>query len=62
MSMTTRAAQDQALTLYPAGDYMDRTLIQLDRAGCLAYDGDVATAMDYAADALVRLSDAQRAV
>ncbi|WP_054565648.1 helix-turn-helix transcriptional regulator [Frankia sp. R43] len=33
---------DRALALYPATDYMDRTLIHLDRADCLIHDGEVA--------------------
>ena len=44
----TRAAwtaQDQALALYPERDYLDRSLVELDRATCLAHDGDVACAL-----------------
>lgn len=38
-------AQETALSLRPASDYMDRTMTQLDRAHCLAYDGDVTAAV-----------------
>ncbi|HET8683613.1 MAG TPA: XRE family transcriptional regulator [Micromonosporaceae bacterium] len=54
------AAQDRALDLYPSSDYLDRTLVQLDRASCLAYDGDVASAMTRATHALSGLRDEQR--
>jgi tetratricopeptide (TPR) repeat protein len=54
------AAQDRALALYPASDYLDRALIQLDKASCLACDDDLDTAMGYAADALTCLRDEQR--
>lgn len=53
-------AQDRALALYPASDYLDRTLLELDRASCLAYDGDADAAMTYAMRTLVSLSDEQR--
>src|SRR5262249_25831180 len=53
------AAQNRALELYPASDYLDRTLLQLDRASCLAYDGDVTGAMTHATQTLTRLSDEQ---
>ena len=33
-------AQDRALELYPPTDFMDRTLINLDRVACLIHDGD----------------------
>jgi len=52
-------AQDRALELYPPSDYLDRTLLQLDRASCLAYDGDVAFAMTHAARTLAGLSREQ---
>jgi hypothetical protein len=38
-------AQDVTLALCPASDYMDRTMIKLDRANCLAHDGDVTGAV-----------------
>src|SRR5204862_2596882 len=42
------AAQRRALELYPDSDFLDRTLVHLDRATCLANDGDVPTAMHHA--------------
>jgi len=54
------AAQKRALALYPTNDYMDRALIQLDRASCRAYDGDVSAAAVHAARTLVDLTDEQR--
>jgi transcriptional regulator with XRE-family HTH domain/uncharacterized protein YukE len=53
-------AQQRALALCPASDYMDRTLVRLDRADCLAHDGDVAGALTTTTDALVRLTADQR--
>jgi tetratricopeptide (TPR) repeat protein len=53
-------AQDRALELCPSTDFMDRALTQLDRASCLAHDGDIATGMSYATETLVNLSDEQR--
>jgi transcriptional regulator with XRE-family HTH domain len=53
-------AQERALALYPQSDYTDRTLTWLDRASCVAYDGDTSGAMKQATDALVRLTDQQR--
>jgi len=46
--------------LCPAGDYMDRTLTLLDRADCLAYDGELDGALLCMADALGSLSEHQR--
>ncbi len=40
-SESARAAQERALELYPAANYLDRTLIHLDQAACLIQDGDV---------------------
>jgi hypothetical protein len=54
-------AHQRALALYPPGDFTDRTLIHLDRAYCLAYDGDIRTAFGHAANALTILSRSQRA-
>lgn len=34
-------AQDRALELYPRTEYMDRTLIHLDRVACLIHDGEI---------------------
>jgi hypothetical protein len=53
-------AQQRALQLYPPSDYLDRTLLQLDRASCLAFDGDVTSAMGKAASAVGRLAPEQR--
>lgn len=54
------SAQQRALTLCPAGDYMDRTLTLLDRADCLAHDGELDGALLCMADALGSLSERQR--
>ncbi len=53
-------AQETALSLCPASDYMDRTMTQLDRAHCLAYDGDVTAAVAVMVDAATPLTDQQR--
>src|SRR5205814_56673 len=53
-------AQDRALTLYPSSDYLDRTLLGLDRASCLAYDGDATAAMTHATETVVSLTGEQR--
>jgi hypothetical protein len=53
-------AQDRALELYPTTDVFDRTLIELDRASCLAHDGDATGAVRHAVDVLIRLPDEQR--
>jgi tetratricopeptide (TPR) repeat protein len=53
-------AQQRALELVPPGDYMDRALTQLDRASCLAHEGDGSAAMAQAMEALLPLSDVQR--
>jgi tetratricopeptide (TPR) repeat protein len=55
-----RTAHDRAVALYPSNDYLDRTLLELDRASCLIYDGDVDAAMTHATQLLVALSDEQR--
>lgn len=55
-----RLAQDRALELVPAEDFMDRAFTQLDRAECLMRDGDPAAATAYALDTLVGLTDGQR--
>ncbi|HMC09361.1 MAG TPA: helix-turn-helix transcriptional regulator [Actinomycetota bacterium] len=54
------SAQDRALALLPAGDFMDRALTELDRAVCLARDGDASAAASGALDTLLRLSEQQR--
>jgi transcriptional regulator with XRE-family HTH domain len=53
-------AQQRALELYPDSDYLDRALVRLDRASCLAQDGDPSEAMRYATEALVSLTDEER--
>lgn len=59
----TRAAwfaQERALELVAPGDFMDRAFIRLDRAMCLATEGDATEASSYARDTLLDLSGAQR--
>jgi transcriptional regulator with XRE-family HTH domain len=53
-------AQQRALELSAPNDFMDRSLTQLDRASCLAYDGDTFGALEYAAETLGALNDRQR--
>ncbi len=53
-------AQDRALSLCPPSDYMDRTMIHLDRANCLAHDGDVTGAVAIVVQAATPLTDQQR--
>ncbi|HET9256922.1 MAG TPA: helix-turn-helix transcriptional regulator [Pseudonocardiaceae bacterium] len=53
-------AQEVALALCPASDYMDRTMTKLDRANCLAYDGDVTGAVAVIVEATTALTDQQR--
>jgi DNA-binding XRE family transcriptional regulator len=53
-------AQEKALAMCPASDYMDRTMTQLDRAHCLAYDGDVTGAVAVMVEAATPLTDQQR--
>lgn len=57
---TAWQAQERALSLCPASDYMDRTMTQLDRAHCLAYDGDVTGAVTVLVQATTPLTDQQR--
>jgi hypothetical protein len=57
---TAWTAQQRALELVPAGDFMDRTFTQLDRAMCLASDGDVSGATSYALETLLDLTEQQR--
>jgi transcriptional regulator with XRE-family HTH domain len=54
------SAQKRALDLYPPSDYMDRALVHLDRASCLAHDGESETAMLYATQTLLSLTGEQR--
>lgn len=53
-------AQDRALELVAPSDFMDRAFTQLDRAMCLAIDGDASNAAIHAHDTLLGLSTAQR--
>jgi len=48
-------AQDKALGMCPADDYTDWALIRLDRAVCLAHDGDPGGGVAYAAETLAGL-------
>jgi tetratricopeptide (TPR) repeat protein len=54
------AAQERALTLCPAGDYMDRAMTQFDRASCLARGGDFTEAAHLAITTLVGLSSTEQ--
>ena len=54
------AAQDRALALCQPDDYTDWALIRLDRATCLARQGDPLAAARYAVDTLQRLGTGQR--
>jgi DNA-binding XRE family transcriptional regulator/tetratricopeptide (TPR) repeat protein len=53
-------AQERALSLCPASDYMDRAMTWLDRAHCLAYDGNVTAAVVVMEETVTPLSDQQR--
>lgn len=53
-------AQERALALCPAGDYMDRAMIRLDQAVCLAHSGDVSEASRYASATLLSLNTVER--
>lgn len=53
-------AQEMALDLCPASDYMDRTMTTLDRANCLVYDGDVSGAVAVMVEATTPLTNQQR--
>lgn len=59
---TARAqeAHARALALYPASDYLDRALIQLDQAACLARDGNLDAGVTHAARTLEGLPPHQR--
>jgi hypothetical protein len=59
----TRAAwlaQERALELVAPTDFMDRAFIRLDRAMCLAAEGDATAASSYVRDTLLGLSEAER--
>lgn len=53
-------AQERALELVAPADFMDRAFIRLDRAMCLAAEGDATEASSYARDTLLDLSEVQR--
>jgi transcriptional regulator with XRE-family HTH domain len=53
-------AQARALELCLPGDYTDWAMTRLDRAICLAYDGDISAALSYAMDTLAGLTESQR--
>jgi DNA-binding transcriptional regulator YiaG len=57
---TAWMAQDRALELVAPADFMDRSFTQLDRAMCLAVEGDAAGAATHARDTLLHLSAAER--
>jgi transcriptional regulator with XRE-family HTH domain/tetratricopeptide (TPR) repeat protein len=56
---TSRAwnAHKRALQIYPQEDYTDRSLIHLDRADCLIYQGDVNGGARRIIDTLTELTD-----
>jgi len=54
------AAQDRALALCRPDDYTDWALTRLDRATCIARQGDPVTAVAYAIDTLAQLGTEQR--
>ena len=53
-------AQQRALELCAPDDFMDRTFTRLDRSICLAGDGDIPTAVEYALETMTALNDRQR--
>lgn len=54
------AAQERALVLYPEDDYLDRALVRLDQARCIATSGDPSAALTHATEVLVELTIEQR--
>jgi transcriptional regulator with XRE-family HTH domain len=54
------AAQQRALELCAPSDFMDRSFTRLDRAICLASDGEVSSALEYATETMSVLDDQQR--
>lgn len=54
------AAQDRALELVAPADFMDRAFTQLDRAMCLAIDGDASGAATYTLETVLSLSEPER--
>jgi tetratricopeptide (TPR) repeat protein len=53
------AAQERALELYPEENYLDRALVQLDKAQCLILDRDFASAIELAAATFSELERSQ---
>jgi transcriptional regulator with XRE-family HTH domain len=53
-------AQDRALELCRPNDYTDWSMTRLDRAACLAQDGDTVGALAYAVETLGSLAESQR--
>jgi transcriptional regulator with XRE-family HTH domain len=53
-------AQRRALELYPVEDYLDRSLIYLDRAACLVRGGEIEAAVEIAVAAITGLRLEQR--
>lgn len=53
-------AQERALELYPEDDYMDRALVRLDQARCMAAGGDPCATLAHATAALAELDDERR--
>ncbi|GLZ40197.1 hypothetical protein [Actinokineospora sp. NBRC 105648] len=56
-TMPALTAQDRALELYSDDDYLDRALIQLDRAECLIRDGEISSAAELAVEIVTALED-----
>jgi tetratricopeptide (TPR) repeat protein len=52
--------QQHALAIYPAENLTDRTLISLDRAACLVWDGDLGAGAALASDTLAELPPEHR--
>ncbi|MBO4205588.1 helix-turn-helix domain-containing protein [Micromonospora echinofusca] len=55
------AAQDRALELYPRVDYLDRSMIGLDRAACLLHMHEAQAAVQQLANVLTQVGPDQRA-
>src|SRR5260370_2981205 len=53
-------AQERALQICPPGNYTDWAMTRLDRADCLAHDGDAPAAVACAAQTLASLTGQQR--
>jgi hypothetical protein len=58
---TGQAWPAQARALYPDSNFLDRALVRLDRASCLAHDGEPEAAMVSAGQTLLALTSEQRA-